>query len=212
MKNFLVLAILTLAGCAAARTQTPVAVYDFGQQRLVTVSDSESTGNGRLKASLLVADATAPTWLDSSAIHYRLAYHDLAQSYAYASNRWAASPAVLLTQRIRSRIAGISDEGVVSAADGARTDYTLRLELEEFTQVFDTIDRSRAIIKLRASLIETGSRSLLAQRSFDIERTAPTANAAGAVRALTEAGDKLIGNLIAWLTEELAEEKKEAGS
>jgi cholesterol transport system auxiliary component len=212
MKKFLVLAILTLAGCVTARTQIPAAVYDFGQQRLATASDSEAPGNGRLKASLLVADATAPAWLDSTAIHYRLAYHDLAQSYAYASNRWAASPAVLLTQRIRSRIAGISDEGVVSAADGARTDYTLRLELEEFTQVFDTIDRSRAIVKLRASLIETGSRSLLAQRSFDIERTAPTANAAGAVRALTEAGDKLIGNLIAWLTEELAEEKTEAGS
>jgi cholesterol transport system auxiliary component len=212
MKKFLVLATLALAGCVMARTQTPAAVYDFGQQRLATASDSEAPGNGRLKASLLVADATAPAWLDSTAIHYRLAYHDLAQSYAYASNRWAASPAVLLTQRIRSRIAGISDEGVVSAADGARTDYTLRLELEEFTQVFDTIDRSRAIIKLRASLIETGSRSLLAQRSFDIERTAPSANAAGAVRALTEAGDKLIGNLIAWLTEELAEEKTEAGS
>ena len=211
MKKFLVLAILTLAGCATARTQTPAAIYDFGQQRLATVSDSEAPGNGRLTASLLVADVAAPAWLDSTAIHYRLAYHDLAQSYAYASNRWAASPAVLLTQRIRSRIAGISDEGVVSAADGARTDYTLRLELEEFTQVFDTIDQSRAVIKLRASLIETRSRSVLAQRIFDIERTAPTANAAGAVRALTEAGDKLIGNLIAWLTEELAEEKKEAG-
>lgn len=208
MKKFLVLAILALGGCATTLTKAPMGIYDFGQQRLTTVSSNEASGNRRLKASLLVAEAAAPAWLDNTAIHYRLAYHDLAQSYAYASNRWAASPAILLTQRIRSRLAGISDEGVVSAADGARTDYTLRLELEEFTQVFDTIDQSRAVIKLRASLIRTGSRSLLSQHSFDIEHVAPTPNAAGAVRALTEASDELIGDLIVWLTEELAEEQK----
>lgn len=210
MKKFLVLVIMTLTACATPRTQKPVSIYDFGLQQPATASDArEASGKRRVQASLLVADAAAPAWLDSTGIHYRLAYHDLAQLHVYASNRWAAAPATLLSQRIRSRIARISDDGVMSAVDGARTDYTLRLELEEFTQVFDTIDQSRAIVKLRAGLIDRSTRLLIAQRSFRIEQAAAEPNAAGGVRALTEASDKLIGNLIDWLIEELPKENNQ---
>jgi cholesterol transport system auxiliary component len=153
----------------------------------------------------LVPDALAPVWLDNTAILYRLAYRDLAQVYAYASSRWAATPAMLLTQRIRSRVAMVNDAGVVSATEGARTDYMLRLEVEEFTQIFDTTDHSRGVVKLRASLIDRRTRLLLSQRNFSIEQSAAP-NASGAVRALTEASDNLIGSLIGWLAEELPEE------
>ncbi|MEO8992389.1 MAG: ABC-type transport auxiliary lipoprotein family protein, partial [Nitrosospira sp.] len=181
MKILVVFAMVALAGCVSPRMQTPTAVYDFGSLRLTASSNPETHGTARLQASLLVADATAPAWLDSTAIHYRLAYYELAQTYTYASNYWASPPAILLTQWIRSRIAGISDGGVMSAGDNVQTDYILRLELEEFTQVFDTADQSRAIVKLRASLINRGTRSLAAQRSFHIEQAAQAPNAAGAV-------------------------------
>ncbi|MEP7073717.1 MAG: ABC-type transport auxiliary lipoprotein family protein [Nitrosospira sp.] len=209
MRKFLVLAAMLLAGCAAPRAQTPIAIYDFGLQRPSTASNvADTSGQPQLSASLLVA-ATSPAWLDSLAIQYRLAYHNLAQSYAYASSRWAAAPAALLTQRIKRRIADISNDAVVSASDNVRTDYALRLELEEFTQVFDTPDQSRAVVRLRASLIERSTRLLLAQRSFSIEQAASTANAVGAVYALTEASDKLIENLIDWLARELPKKKNE---
>ena len=213
MKKFLILAIVALAGCSAPRAQAPVAIYDFGMQRLAAVPGTiKTSGDMRLRASILVPDALAPVWLDSTAILYRLAYQDLAQVYAYASSRWAATPATLLTQRIRSRIAMVNDDGVVSATEGARTDYALRLELEEFTQIFDTTDQSRAIVKLRASLIDRRTRLLLSQRSFSIEQSAPAPNASGAVRALTEASDNLVGSLIGWLGEELPEESKDTGT
>jgi cholesterol transport system auxiliary component len=98
---------------------------------------------------------------------------------------------------------------VVSANDGVRANYALRLELEEFTQVFDTADRSHAVVRLRASVIKRGTRLLLAQHSFSVERAAPTANAAGAVRALTEASDKMIEDLINWLAKKLPEDTTE---
>ena len=206
MRKYFVLATALLAGCAIApQSQTPTAVYDFGLQR-----SSNATLQPRLQASLLVADAASPAGLDSPAIQYRLAYHDIAQSHVYANSRWATAPGALLTQRIRSRLAAVTTDGVVSASDGARADYALRLELEEFTQVFDTPDKSRVVIRLRASLVERHSRALLAQQSFNLERPAPTANAAGAVHALTEASDELAGNLIAWLATKLEEEKKKA--
>lgn len=207
---FPVLAILLLAGCATPRAQTPTAIYDFGLERPFIASSVANTSSSqpRLSASLLVA-ATSPAWLDNPAIQYRLVYHDPARSYTYASSRWAAAPATLLTQRVKGRIAGVSNDGVVSASDGVRADYMLRLELEEFTQIFDTPHQSHALIRLRASLIERSTRSLLAQRSFSTEQAAPTANAAGAVLALTEASDKLIENLINWLAEKLPAETKE---
>lgn len=205
------LAAMLLAGCATPRTQTPTAIYDFGLERPSVASSAAdaSSSEPRLSASLLVA-ATSPAWLDNAAIQYRLLYHDPARSYTYASSRWAAAPATLLTQRIKDRIAGVNNDGVVSTGDGVRADYALRLELEEFTQVFDTPHQSRAVIKLRASLIERNTRSLVAQRSFSLAQAAPSANAEGAVRALTEASGKLIENLIDWLAEKLPAEKKKA--
>ena len=208
MRMLPIIGIMLLAGCAAPRTQTPAAVYDFGLQRLAVSNAADAYSQPRLPASLLVM-ATSPVWLDNPAIQYRLAYQDLAQSYAYANNRWAAAPATLLAQRIKNRLAAVSNDGVVSVNDGIRADYTLRLELEEFTQIFDTTAQSRAVVRLRASLIERSTRVLLAQRSFDVEQAAPTANAAGAVHALTDASDKLIGILIDWLSTELPGEKKD---
>ena len=206
MKKFLVAAAIMLIGCAGPRTVAPVAVYDFGSQRFsVDVNSSETAERLRLPASLLIAEATAPAWLDSTAIQYRLAYDDLAQSHAYASHRWAASPATLLTQRIRNRIASASQGAVVSTADGARTDHMLRLELGEFTQVFDTPDQSRVVVRFRASLIDRATRSVLAQRSFSVEQPAPSPNAKGAVHGLTNSSDKLIADLIGWLVEEIGE-------
>ncbi|MEE8618399.1 MAG: hypothetical protein V3S86_03930, partial [Nitrosomonadaceae bacterium] len=75
---------------------------------------------------------------------------------------------------------------------------------EEFSQVFDAVDKSHVVIRLRASLIHRSSRLLRAQRNFSMEQATPTANAAGAVQALTESSDKLIENLIDWLAEKLA--------
>jgi cholesterol transport system auxiliary component len=211
MKKLLFLAILGIAGCAIPKAQTAVATYDFGFQRLAESAVPEDSGASaypRLRASLLVPDIVTPVWLDSTAIQYRLAYDDIARAHAYAANRWASTPGSLLVQRIRNRIAAVNDGAVVNAIEGARTDYTLRLELEEFTQVFDTEESSRVVVKFRASLIDRGTRIVMSQRSFSMEQAAPSANAPGAVHALTDASDKAIGNLIAWLVEELSEEKK----
>ncbi len=204
MRKLYVLLSIWLAGCTIMpQAKTPVSVYDFGLQQ---VSSTYNTSNQQqqLWTSLLLEEATSPVWLDSKAIQYRLAYLDPTQSYNYANNRWAAAPATLLTHRIRNRIAAVTNDKIVSTSDGTRADFTLRLELEEFSQVFDAVDKSHVVIRLRASLIHRRSRSIRAQRNFSMEQATPTANAAGAVQALTESSDKLIENLIDWLAEKLA--------
>lgn len=194
-----VIVFLLLAGCTLTPKQNlPMAIYDLGLQQ-----STEHHSSIPFNTSILVADVTAPIWLDNQAIQYRLTYHDPARSYAYANSRWAASPARLLTRRIKDYL--VTHQGITSSHDGLKTDYALLTELEEFTQVFDHPDNSRVIIRLRASLIERNTRMLLAQEKFSSIQEAPSADAAGAVAALISASDTISNELIKWLIDNLAE-------
>ena len=210
MRKIYVFLIICLAGTGctiAPHTKTPVSIYDFGIEQ-DSSTHSIPTQQQELWSSLLISEAKSPIWLNSQAIQYRLAYLDPTRSYTYANSRWAAAPATLLTHQIRNYISAATNDKVISTSDGTRTDFMLRLELEEFSQIFDTVDTSHVVIKLRASLVHRSSRLLKAQRNFNIEQAAPTANAAGAVQALTKSSKQLTENLIAWLVEELRTEKE----
>ena len=193
---------LLLAGCAAGPVtrDTPVA-YDFGPQLEEPVAKT-------VRASVLLSSVVAPGWLDTPAISYRLAYQDAARRQVYANSRWTTAPAALLTQRLRARLAAASEGGVVSATDGARADFALRVELEEFTQVFDAADRSRGVVVVRASLINTTKRTLVAQKSFTFERAAADADAGGGVRALAAASGELVDAIVAWTAAGIAQERR----
>jgi len=192
LRAALLLSLALLAGCAIGpRTPDGMANYDFGPPR----PDKES--NPRLLQDLVVAEVTAPAWMDNTGIYYRLAYRDPTRPQAYALSHWVMSPAALLGQRMRAGIARASKAGVFTPADGVRTGYTLRLELEEFSQVFDAADRSRAVLRLRASLIR--QRGIVAQQAFNFEHDAATPNAEGGVRALIAASDDASDKLVDWL-------------
>ncbi len=188
----LLLLFALLSGCAIGpQARQGMANYDFGLPR------TDKDANPRLRQDLVVAEVTAPAWMDNSGIYYRLAYQDEIRPRAYALSHWVMSPAALLGQRLRARIARASKAGVFAPADGVRAEYTLRLELEEFSQVFDTANSSHAVLRLRATLMR--KRDVVAQQDFDVERAAATPNAEGGVRALIAASDAAGEKLIDWL-------------
>lgn len=204
MKKLFFFFSIWLTGCAITpQNEKPASVYDFGLQQASSTNSATGNQQQQLMVSLLIAEAKSPVWLNSNAIQYRLAYREPTQLYSYANSRWAAAPATLLTHHIRNSIATATNNRILSTSDNVRADFILHLELEEFSQIFDAIDKSHVIIRLRVSLINRSSRLLKAQHSFNIKLAAPTANAAGAVQALTESSDKLTGDLITWLAEEL---------
>ncbi len=82
-------------------------------------------------------------------------------------------------------------------AEGVKTDYLLRVELEEFSQVFDSPQASRGVAHARATLVR-GGRALAAQKNFVVEKPAPGADAAGGAQALAAAADQLVGEILAW--------------
>lgn len=196
LRAAMLLSLSLIAGCALGpQTREGMANYDFGLPR------SGKDANPRLQQDLLVAEVTAPAWMDNSNIYYRLAYQDPSRPQAYALSRWVMSPAALLGQRLRAKIARASTAGVFVPADGVRAGYTLRLELEEFSQVFDAADRSRAVLRLRASLLR--QRNIVAQQDFNLEHAAATPNAEGGVRALIAASDAAGEMLVDWLAANL---------
>ena len=180
-----------LASCAFQSPASAVAAsYDLGPP------PAYPKANPVINATLLIPPVKAPAWLDEAEIMYRLLYDERSQPRAYSRSRWAADPASLVTDRVRSRFAAAA-EGVVAPGYGATSDLTLRIEIDDFSQRFDAPQQSRATLLARASLLSTRDRKLLAQREFNIERPS-LPNAQGAVQALSEATNAFVEDLVAW--------------
>jgi len=190
----LVACLFLLSACGIAPQSRDIAAYDFGPA-------AAAKAEPRLAFNLSVADVSAPAWMENASLYYRLAYADAARPLAYANSRWVMPPAALLTQRLRAALQQASKAAVLSPADGVRTDYVLRLDLEEFSQVFDSAEKSRGVLRLQARLVR--GRELAAQQSFSIDLPAPSANAEGGVRALSAAGDEAGRRLADWLAANL---------
>lgn len=155
------------------------------------------TAHCQKRKKILVPQITAPSWLDTPAIHYRLAYHNAAQSYTYANSRWS-SPRISLTQQIKQKIAADTHHLVIKDSSVAIVEYELHIEIEEFSQIFSTLSDSYVSIRFRASLVNHAHR-LIAQKIFSTSHAAATADAAGAVDGFTIASNRLMNELVEWL-------------
>jgi cholesterol transport system auxiliary component len=182
---------LLMSSCAlqTPTSDTPTR-YDFGPP------PSHAQSNPGIPATLLVTAVRAPSWLDETGIVYRLLHEDSSRPRLYAMSAWSASPAALITDRIYGRFAAAS-QGAVGPGFSAQSDYTVRVELEDFSQHFTAQNESRVFLKARASLLSSVERRLLAQRQFEFARPAEP-NAPGAVKSLTEAVDGFTDELVRW--------------
>ena len=145
---------------------------------------------------LVVADANGPSWLDNQRMYYRLLYADAQQSRPYAYNRWNTPPLQLLSQRLKSRIAqgGVK---VLATTDAAAGIPLLRIDVDDFSQNFDTEKQSSGQVTLRASLFR--GHQLVDQKTFSRNSRAGSADAQGGAQALAAASDAIAADLLAWL-------------
>lgn len=192
-----------LAGCSALPDK-PVreTLYDFGPPAAEAAGAASPSG-----PPLVLPEVDVSASLESSALLYRLGYADPFQLHPYALARWSAPPGQLLRQRLRESIGRtrpVIESGGAFARRGGAVPATLRVELEEFSQVFDSPGASRGVVRLRCTLLEStaAGESLVAQRSFVVQRPAPSADAAGGVRALTAATDAAAQEIADWLRQQ----------
>ncbi|MEO5670528.1 MAG: ABC-type transport auxiliary lipoprotein family protein, partial [Ramlibacter sp.] len=185
-----VIVLAGLVGCSALPDKpTRSTLYDFGPG----AKAAQATGQ---QPPLVLADIESVGVLDGTAMMYRLGYSDAQQLRPYSLARWSAPPPQLVRQRLRQQLS--RDRVVLDLADsaglarsGGAVPRVLRLDLEEFSHLFESTTESAGLVRLRATLMENtiAGERLLAQRSFVARRPAPTADAPGGARALAAATD-----------------------
>ena len=199
----LILAAALLGGCSVL-PKPPVRadIYDFGPG-----AAPAQPAPAQAMPPLALADVEAVGLPEaSSAVLYRLAYANAQQLQPYTQARWSQPPALLVQQALRERLgrqrAVLSgDDGLAALLERGSMPAVLRVQLEEFSQVFDTPQHSHGLVRLRASVFDASVRgeTLAAQRLFVVQRPAGTADAAGGARALAAAAAQAADELADWL-------------
>ncbi len=166
---------LILAACSGAGVrQADVGRYDLGPLALAPAGDS----------GVAAVEVTAPSWLGGDGMEYRLGYANAARRLEYAESRWAAPPAELLRLGLQRRLAGVGR-------------CRLRLDLDEFVQVFDSPETGRLALEGRATLF--AGQEPVARRAFALAPAMPSADARGGVVAAVAAARTLGDELVLWL-------------
>ena len=202
VKGLLVLAFLALAGCSTALQQVRPSVYDFGPGALSTPTTAVNAKPAP-STPLIIGEINATAALDSTAVQYRMAYTDALQLKPYSKARWSMAPADLIRQRLREQLG--QSRTLLNPGEGGQSGLsapnTLRVDLEEFSQLFESPDNSIGLLRMRVTLIQTQANGATraAQRSIIVQRPAPSADAAGGVRALTDATDAAMQEVDDWL-------------
>lgn len=179
-------AVTLVAACAGNPAALSDIRYDLGPP-----PSTSATGS---LPPLKVLEVNAPAPLDNDGILYRL-NADVQRTGRYADSRWTMSPARLLTQRLRTSLGARAT--VLSGADAVQAPM-LKIDLDQFEQVFDSATESSGVLSARATLIQGGK--VIAQRAFVARAPASTPDAAGGVRALAAASDAFVSEVGAWLS------------
>ncbi|MBS0555711.1 MAG: membrane integrity-associated transporter subunit PqiC [Proteobacteria bacterium] len=139
-------------------------------------------------------EVAVPGWLSGSAMQYRLAWKQPERRRSYVESRWAAAPADMLSQSLTRALRPAGGEA-------AQSRCRLKVDLDEFVQVFEAQQRSHVELVARARLLPARGELPLAARDFSRHDAADTADAEGGVRAARSAVRGLAEELAAWLVE-----------
>ncbi|CAM4206402.1 ABC-type transport auxiliary lipoprotein family protein [Comamonas aquatilis] len=202
--------VLALAACSGLPTAPIQPVrYDLGLADLGAQQPASAAAPATALTPLVLAEVQTPGLPDgTTAMFYRLNYADSQQLRAYQNARWGLSPAQMMEQRLRMRLGQerpiLTEKDNVSATvSDKRTIGVLRVEIDEFSQVFDSAQTSQAVVRLRASLIGRTSggagNALLGQKVFTAQTPAASNDAAGGAQAMARSVDDVTAQVSRWL-------------
>ncbi|MCZ2105129.1 MAG: PqiC family protein [Burkholderiales bacterium] len=192
-----------LAACSSL-PQPPAVVetYDFGPGPTAVAQERPVP-----RAPIVLARVEASGLPDGTALRYRLAYANAQQPRPYGQSRWSQPPAELLAQALRRELGAhraVLGPGAQGQMVAGTLPDVLRVDLEEFSQVFSTPEQSVGLVRVRASLAQgdAGGEQRRVQRVFVAQRPAATPDAAGGARALAEAAAQVAADVQVWLQQQ----------
>lgn len=134
-------------------------------------------------------EVESPSWIDITDMQYRLSYLDRLKRESYATSRWVASPARQMELQLRQTL----------LSPGSRPgSCRLRVELDEFLQVFEAAERSHVIVEARVALVSPRVDILIARQRFRVTQVAG-ADARSGVLAFDVAVRQMATDIEVWL-------------
>lgn len=192
-------ALLLASGCSTLRPEpVPQPIFytlaaDAAASKAVPAAASAPT--------LLVDVPRAAAGFDSAHIVYSRNPHTLEH---FAHNEWVDTPARMLAPRI---VAALGDSGafgaVVLAPSAVAATLRLDIEILRLQQDFSTTP-SRSRFALRATLLDSSSRRVIAWREFQADVAAGSDTPYGGVVAAHEAVQSVLDGLTAFCAAALA--------
>lgn len=163
--------------------------------------------------SLLLSLPRAAAGLDTRLIAYqRMSPQTRLRTEFYARSEWLDEPPRLLAPLLlRALDATGAFSAVLPAPAFTPTRWRLDTELLRLQQEFGTAPPSQLRLTLRAALIDSVGRRVLATREFDLREPAPSEDAAGAVAAARVAAQALSRGLAGFCAEVARREGGRAG-
>lgn len=190
--------VLLLASCAQASKQVFPKHYTLGESAAPAAQHAPATSE--VGSILEVTRIDVPPWLQGTDLYYRLDYKHDDQIAAYGLSDWVAPPARMLEQMIQNTLAA---DGawrlVLGPASPAKADLSLHIRLDDFSQMFTSPQQSYGVLDATATLVDTQDGNAVAQRHFHVREQAPSADAAGGVKALNRASRQFADELQQWL-------------
>ena len=201
IKASLMAAAVVLSACSVLpKPPATATLYDLGPA--ISKPVDLPVGKRPVMMAAITGEGLIP---GSTAMLYRFAQEDQ-QLRAYQEARWSRSIEQLVGLQLRQKLEQgrpvLDTEFSVSRIrTGELYPLVLRVDIENFEQIFKDAQQSKGVVQLRATLMEpsaTGDK-LLAQRTFVSAIDAPEANAAGGAQALAIASRHLAEEIDNWL-------------
>lgn len=203
-----ILTALLLAGCSlpgsGASTFPMRYTLDAAAPNTRPATSGAAPSPRQPRYTLDLRPVSAPNWLDSRRMLYRLDYVDRARLSAYTRSAWADRPAALIGQRLGKVLSASGLFKAVLADSAGQADLVLQVSLADVSQRFASPRDSQGHITAQGTLLRAADGQVIAQQHFDSAAPAPSANAAGGVEALASADTRLNRAIQRWLMATLA--------
>ena len=154
------------------------------------------------KTLRLSATRTIPS-LESKHLSYLRAS---SESGNYLYTKWSDTPSLLIERSLyRSLTEKALFSAILSSTSASNGDIVLESDLHAFYHRFETDQPSKGVIDITYRLIDTKSKLPFASKRFLITQDAPSEDAIGGVKALTEATNNLTQQCTKWIEERTKE-------
>jgi cholesterol transport system auxiliary component len=186
-----------LAGCLGGAS-TPPRTYYVLQDRAPAEATKPPATSGR---SLVVAGSSASVFYDAESLVF--SRHPGQRAY-YQFASWTDRPSHLIGRLAERRLdASGQFASVARLSTGLRADLLLNIVVVEF---YHDVAVNPAVVRveLTCELIDWGSRSLLAQRTFTLSAPVKKDDAEGAADAFDRAITDALNALVPWVGTEAA--------